>query len=127
MGDPTAINRSCRTQGYLRPANTEVWKTLHYGKVIFHSFLAFIKYLTNVIIILLSRVTYRIYSGSFPSWQACQSKEVSTISERLIHKMSVQAPPKVMVEKYLVEIANNYNIEYEPDPQVFPLILYQVK
>lgn len=41
--------------------------------------------------------------------------------------MSVQAPPKVMVEKYLVEIANNYNIEYEPDPQVFPLILYQVK
>lgn len=43
---------------------------------------------------------------------------MSTISERLIHKMSVQAPPKIMVEKYLVEIANNYNIEYEPDPQV---------
>lgn len=53
-----------------------------------------------------------------PYAMACQSKEVSTISERLIHKMSVQAPPKVMVEKYLVEIANNYNIEYEPDPQV---------
>ncbi|XP_047488259.1 IST1 homolog isoform X2 [Penaeus chinensis] len=53
-----------------------------------------------------------------PYAMACQSKEVSTISERLIHKMSVQAPPKIMVEKYLVEIANNYNIEYEPDPQV---------
>jgi vacuolar protein sorting-associated protein IST1 len=32
--------------------------------------------------------------------------------------MSVQSPPKLLVEKYLIEIAKNYNIEYEPDPQV---------
>jgi vacuolar protein sorting-associated protein IST1 len=32
--------------------------------------------------------------------------------------MSVQSPPKLLVEKYLIEIARNYNIEYEPDPQV---------
>jgi hypothetical protein len=36
----------------------------------------------------------------------------------LKHKISVQAPPKLLVEKYLIEIAKNYNIEYEPDPQV---------
>ncbi|XP_071547749.1 uncharacterized protein Ist1 isoform X2 [Panulirus ornatus] len=53
-----------------------------------------------------------------PYGQACHEQQVQTISERLIHKLSVQAPPKVLVEKYLVEIAKNYNIEYEPDPQV---------
>ena len=51
-------------------------------------------------------------------YQACREQQVTTISERLIHKLSVQAPPKVLVEKYLVEIAKNYNVEYEPDPQV---------
>lgn len=35
-----------------------------------------------------------------------------------MHKLAVQAPPKLLVEKYLIEIANNYHIEYEPDPQV---------
>lgn len=35
-----------------------------------------------------------------------------------MHKLAVQAPPKLLVEKYLIEIAKNYNIEYEPDPQV---------
>uniref|UniRef100_A0A2P2I3P8 IST1 homolog n=2 Tax=Hirondellea gigas TaxID=1518452 RepID=A0A2P2I3P8_9CRUS len=50
--------------------------------------------------------------------QACKEQSVSTISEKLIHKLSVQAPPKVLVEKYLQEIASNYNLEYTPDPQV---------
>uniref|UniRef100_A0A0P4WZ47 IST1 homolog n=1 Tax=Scylla olivacea TaxID=85551 RepID=A0A0P4WZ47_SCYOL len=53
-----------------------------------------------------------------PYGQACREQQVTTISERLIHKLSVQAPPKVLVEKYLIEIAKNYNVEYEPDPQV---------
>ncbi|XP_053647025.1 uncharacterized protein [Cherax quadricarinatus] len=53
-----------------------------------------------------------------PYGQACREQQVATISERLIHKLGVQAPPKVLVEKYLVEIAKNYNVEYEPDPQV---------
>lgn len=53
-----------------------------------------------------------------PYAQACREQQVATISERLIHKLSVQAPPKILVEKYLVEIAKNYNIEYEPDPQI---------
>lgn len=53
-----------------------------------------------------------------PYAQACREQQVATISERLIHKLGVQAPPKVLVEKYLVEIAKNYNVEYEPDPQI---------
>jgi len=32
--------------------------------------------------------------------------------------MSVQSPSKLLVEKYLIEIAKNYNVDYEPDPQV---------
>ncbi|XP_063220127.1 IST1 homolog isoform X1 [Bacillus rossius redtenbacheri] len=50
--------------------------------------------------------------------EACREDAVSTISEKLKHKMSVQSPPKILVEKYMVEIAKNYNIEYDPDPQV---------
>lgn len=40
------------------------------------------------------------------------------MSEKLMHKLAIQAPPKLLVEKYLIEIAKNYNIDYEPDPQV---------
>lgn len=39
-------------------------------------------------------------------------------SDKLVHKLAIQAPPKLLVEKYLIEIAKVYNIEYEPDPQV---------
>jgi len=49
---------------------------------------------------------------------ACREEAVASISENLKHKMSVQSPPKLLVEKYLIEIAKNYNIEYEPDPQI---------
>lgn len=49
---------------------------------------------------------------------ACREEAVQTISEKLKHKMSVQSPSRLLVEKYLVEIAKNYNVEYEPDPQV---------
>lgn len=53
-----------------------------------------------------------------PYTDACREEAVTSISEKLKHKMSVQSPPKILVEKYLIEIAKNYNIEYEPDPQV---------
>ncbi|XP_034656676.1 IST1 homolog isoform X2 [Drosophila subobscura] len=41
-----------------------------------------------------------------------------SVSEKLMHKLTLQAPPKLLVENYLIAIAKNYNIEYEPDPQV---------
>lgn len=42
----------------------------------------------------------------------------ANVSEKLQHKMSIQAPPKLLVEKYLIEIAKIYNIEYEPDQSI---------
>ncbi|XP_018330471.1 IST1 homolog [Agrilus planipennis] len=53
-----------------------------------------------------------------PYGDACRAEAVATISEKLKHKLSIQTPPKLLVEKYLIEIAKIYNIEYEPDPQV---------
>lgn len=50
--------------------------------------------------------------------EACREEAIQTISEKLKHKMSIQSPSKLLVEKYLIEIAKNYNVEYEPDPQV---------
>ncbi|XP_047985837.1 IST1 homolog isoform X2 [Leguminivora glycinivorella] len=49
---------------------------------------------------------------------ACRNESVHTISEKLKHKLSVQSPPKILVERYLIEIAKNYNVEYTPDEQV---------
>ncbi len=53
-----------------------------------------------------------------PYAMACRENSVGTVSEKLMHKLSVQAPPKLTVEKYLQEIAKYYNVEYSPDPQV---------
>ena len=32
--------------------------------------------------------------------------------------MSPDAPPKILVERYLIEIARNYNVPYEADASV---------
>lgn len=37
---------------------------------------------------------------------------------QLMHKLSVESPPKILVERYLIEIAKNYNVPYEPDSVV---------
>lgn len=42
----------------------------------------------------------------------------SAVSDKLQHKMSIQAPPKLLVEKYLIEIAKIFNIAYEPDQSI---------
>ena len=39
-----------------------------------------------------------------PYAQACKENAVGTVSVKLMHKLSVQAPPKITVEKYLIEI-----------------------
>ncbi|CAG0913137.1 unnamed protein product [Notodromas monacha] len=53
-----------------------------------------------------------------PYAQACRDNAVGTVAPKLIHKMSIQAPPKILVERYLMEIAKSHDIAYEPDPQV---------
>ncbi|CAB4067441.1 IST1 [Lepeophtheirus salmonis] len=53
-----------------------------------------------------------------PFAQVCRENRDENVSERIIHKLSVEAPPKLTVEKYLIEIAKYYDVTYEPDPQV---------
>lgn len=51
--------------------------------------------------------------------QAARDGSLSTISEKLRQKMAIEAPPKTLVEKYLIEIAKALNIDYQPDESVF--------
>ncbi|XP_071824044.1 uncharacterized protein [Apostichopus japonicus] len=44
--------------------------------------------------------------------------EMGTVNDRLVHKLKVDAPPKILVERYLIEIAKSHNIPYEPDTAV---------
>ncbi|XP_011488236.1 IST1 homolog isoform X3 [Oryzias latipes] len=50
----------------------------------------------------------------------CRNNQIGTVNDRLMHKLSVEAPPKILVERYLIEIAKNYNVPYEPDAMVRP-------
>ncbi|XP_026867996.2 IST1 homolog isoform X1 [Electrophorus electricus] len=50
----------------------------------------------------------------------CRTNQIGTVNDRLMHKLSVEAPPKILVERYLIEIAKNYNVPYEPDAMVHP-------
>ncbi|GAV08618.1 hypothetical protein RvY_18283 [Ramazzottius varieornatus] len=44
--------------------------------------------------------------------------QFNTVNEKLIRKLSVQAPKRLLVEQYLVEIAKSHKIPYEPDAAV---------
>lgn len=46
---------------------------------------------------------------------------------QLMHKLSVEAPPKILVERYLIEIAKNYNVPYEPDSVVMVSLCQSTK
>ncbi|XP_030366793.1 IST1 homolog isoform X2 [Strigops habroptila] len=48
----------------------------------------------------------------------CRTNQIGTVNDRLMHKLSMEAPPKILVERYLIEIAKNYNVPYEPDSVV---------
>lgn len=47
-----------------------------------------------------------------------QLPEPSRVSPKLIQKLSVSAPSKLLVEKYLIEIAKYSNIDFTPDPKI---------
>ena len=50
--------------------------------------------------------------------QACRTNQLNNVSEKVMQKLSVQAPPKLLVERYMMEIAKSYNVPFEPDPTV---------
>ena len=37
----------------------------------------------------------------------------------MIHRLGAEAPKKSLVENYMIEIARNYKVDYEPDPSMF--------
>ncbi|XP_077144666.1 IST1 homolog isoform X2 [Ranitomeya variabilis] len=45
----------------------------------------------------------------------CQKGKAESINRKLIHGLSTTAPSKCLVEKYLMEISDHYNIPYEAD------------
>ncbi|KAK6640460.1 hypothetical protein RUM44_012154 [Polyplax serrata] len=50
--------------------------------------------------------------------EKCKEEKKDTISEKLKHRLGVETPTKVLIEKYLIEIAKNFNVTYEPDEKV---------
>lgn len=38
---------------------------------------------------------------------------------QVIHRLGADAPKKSLVENYMIEIARNYKIDYDPDPTMF--------
>ena len=50
--------------------------------------------------------------------QQARSNMNNTVNERLINKLSPDPPPKLLVERYLIEIAKNFDVSFEPDPEV---------
>lgn len=49
---------------------------------------------------------------------AVKENQFNTVNEKLIRKLSVQAPKRLLVEQYLIEIAKSHKVPYEPDPRV---------
>ncbi|XP_065186508.1 IST1 homolog [Sycon ciliatum] len=47
--------------------------------------------------------------------EQARANATNSVNERLVHRMSVEAPPKVLVEQYLVEIAKSHHVPYEAD------------
>ena len=48
----------------------------------------------------------------------CRTNKTDKVNERLMIKMSEQAPGDLLVEKYLVEIAKSHNVPYKPSPDI---------
>jgi vacuolar protein sorting-associated protein IST1 len=50
--------------------------------------------------------------------EMCRSNKNEKVNERLMLKMSEQAPGDLLVEKYLVEIAKSHNVPFKPNPDI---------
>ena len=53
-----------------------------------------------------------------------RTNQIGTVNDKLMHKLNVEAPPKILVERYLIEIAKNYNVPYEPDSVVMVSLVF---
>lgn len=48
----------------------------------------------------------------------CRSGRMKTISSRVMQRFSEQPPTKLLVEKYLFEIANSHKVPFKPDTEI---------
>lgn len=59
-----------------------------------------------------------------------ENKSREIVNEKLMQKMSEQAPGDLLVEKYLVEIAKSHKVLYTPNPEISvrdPDFFYNIK
>ncbi|XP_015784190.1 IST1 homolog [Tetranychus urticae] len=49
---------------------------------------------------------------------AVREGAIKTVNENLKKKMNIEELPKIMVERYMIEIAKDQNVNYVPDPEV---------
>lgn len=50
--------------------------------------------------------------------EACKTNEVNTVCERVMQKLDVSPPKKLLVERYLIEICKSSDVEFTPDPRI---------
>lgn len=53
-----------------------------------------------------------------PFAEAARSDQLGKVNAKLMAKMSASAPPKILVEKYMLEIAKAAGVPFAPDPSV---------
>lgn len=49
---------------------------------------------------------------------ACRSNQLNNVNEKVLHRLAASPPPKILVERYLVEIARSHNVPFDPDEKV---------
>lgn len=54
-----------------------------------------------------------------PFAQQARSNMSGTVNPKVIHRLGAEPPKKSLVENYMIEIARNYKVEYDPDPSMF--------
>ncbi|XP_067932339.1 IST1 homolog isoform X2 [Watersipora subatra] len=47
---------------------------------------------------------------------ACKANTLNVVNDKLMRKLSIYSPPKMLVENYMVEIAKSFNVAFQPDP-----------
>ncbi|ESO12644.1 hypothetical protein HELRODRAFT_93398 [Helobdella robusta] len=50
--------------------------------------------------------------------ESCRKNDLNNVNEKVIYKLNLSAPPKILVENYMVEISRSYKVPFEPDPLV---------
>lgn len=43
---------------------------------------------------------------------------MNNVNEKVKRRLGLEAPPKLLVEQYLIEIAKNFNVDYVPDNSI---------